>query len=222
MTRKPLLLVGASGHAHALLALLQRHGGYEPLGLIDSFQPAGRQVYGLTILGSEADVPELCVKHGSHHLLVAIGDNYQRQAMTERLRKRLADVRFPSLVDPTAVMASNAQLGAGVVVMPRAHVGAGCLLAEGSLLNTGASLDHDSSLGAFASMAPGVVTGGDVQINERSAIGLGALLTHRIRIGSDTVVGAGSLVITDLPSRIVAYGSPASVIRSRQPDEPYL
>jgi sugar O-acyltransferase (sialic acid O-acetyltransferase NeuD family) len=222
MITKPLLLIGASGHAHALLALLARHGRYEPVGLIDSFQPAGSQAHGLPILGGEADVPQLCTTNGVQHLLVAIGDNHQRQAMTQRLRQLLPDASFPHLVDPSAVVAADAKLGPGVVVMAQAHVGAGCVLEAGALLNTQASLDHDGHLGAFACLAPGAITGGRVHIGTGSFIGLGARLIQGVQVGPNTVVGAGSLVLSDLPSAALAYGTPARVIRSRQPDEPYL
>lgn len=222
VTRESLLLIGACGHAHALLALLARHSGYEPVGLIDSFQPAGSEAHGLQILGAEADLPALCELHLVRHLLVAIGDNYQRQAMTDRLLKAFPDAQFPVLVDPTAVVAADAQLAPGVVVMAQAHVGAGCVLAEGVLLNTHASLDHDSHLDAFSSLAPGVVTGGRLQVGIRSFIGLGTTIVPGTSIGADTVVGAGSLVLKNLPSRSVAYGSPARVMRSRQPSDPYL
>jgi sugar O-acyltransferase (sialic acid O-acetyltransferase NeuD family) len=222
LERFPILLIGASGHAHSLLALLQRHDAYQPVGLIDSFQPAGSMAHGLPILGGEADVSRLCCYHGLQHLLVAIGDNFQRQAMTKRLLQQLPDAVFPTLVDPTAVVAGDAQLAPGVVVMAQAHVGAGCRLDQGSLVNTKASIDHDSSLGAFASLAPGAITGGRVRIGNRSFIGLGAQLVHAITIGADTVVGAGSLVLKDLPAGVVGYGSPARVTRNRQTDEPYL
>lgn len=217
-----IMLIGSSGHAHALLALLARHGGYQVVGLIDSFRPAGGQAHGLPILGSEAEVPHLCERHGVRHLLVAIGDNHQRQAMTERLHKRCPEFLFPTLVDPSAVVALDAQLAQGVVVMAQAHVGAGCVLAEGTLLNTMASLDHDSRMDAFASLAPGVITGGHVVIGRGSAICLGAMLGNNLKIGACTVVGAGSLVLKDLPDAVVAYGTPARVMRNRQPDEPYL
>ena len=148
--------------------MLFRHAGYEPFGLIDSFKPPGSQAYGLSILGGEADVPQLCDRHGLHHLLVAIGDNAQRQAITERLQLQCKEVVFPSLVDPTAVVATDAQLGPGVFVMSQAHVGSGCVLEAGSLVNTQASLDHDGCLGQYASIAPGATTGGDVNIGARS------------------------------------------------------
>ena len=217
-----MLIIGASGHAHAVLSVLYRHPRYKPFGLIDSFKPSGSEAYGLPILGSEADVPELCDRHGLHHLLVAIGDNAQRQAMTERLQLQCREAVFPSLVDPTAVVANDAQLGSGVLVMCQAHVGSGCVLEAGSLLNTQASLDHDGYLEPYASLAPGAITGGHVHIGARSFIGLGARVVQKVRIGSDTVVGAGSLVLKDLPDGIVSYGAPAKAVRTRLPDAPYL
>jgi sugar O-acyltransferase (sialic acid O-acetyltransferase NeuD family) len=220
--REPLLVIGASGHAHALLALLHRHGGFKTIGLIDSFQVAGYQIHGLPILGSEADVHHVCERQGARHLLVAIGDNFQRQAMTHRLRVQIPDAVFPSLVDPSAVVAADAKLGRGVVVMAQSHVGAGCVLEEGALLNTQSSLDHDSLLGPFASLAPGAITGGRARIGAGSFIGMGARLIQEVKVGCNTVVGAGSLVLADLPKDVLAYGTPARVVRSRQPDEPYL
>lgn len=222
MTPEPILLIGASGHARALQAVLHRHGGYTVVGLIDSFQPPGTLTHGLPILGGEEDVPHLCERHAVRHLLVAIGDNAQRQSMTKRLRQKFPDGEFPSLVDPSAVVAADAQLGPGVVVMAQAHVGAGCVLEAGALLNNQTSLDHDGYLGAFASLAPGAITGGSVRIGACSFIGLGARLIQRVQVGKGTVVGAGSLVLRNLPDGVLAYGTPARVIRGRRHDDPYL
>jgi sugar O-acyltransferase (sialic acid O-acetyltransferase NeuD family) len=219
----PLLLFGAGGHAHALLAVLERHAGFTPVGLIDSFQTPGTLAHGIPILGGESDVPQLCRSHGVRHLPVASGYNLQRQAITMRLAAACPpEAEFPALIDPTAVVASDARLGAGAVVMAQAHVGAGCELGAGVLVNTHASMDHDCRMGPYASLAPGVIAGGCVWIGDRSAIGLGAQLRNGIEIGADTVVGAGSLMLRSLPAGVMAYGSPAAVVRSRQPDEPYL
>jgi acetyltransferase-like isoleucine patch superfamily enzyme len=45
---------------------------------------------------------------------------------------------------------------------------------------------------------------------------------HGVTIGADTVIGAGALVLHDLAERVVAYGVPARVARTREIDEPYL
>lgn len=218
----PLLVIGASGHARSLLALLRRHRGFTPVGLIDSFQPAGPGPDGVPVLGAEGDVPDLCRRLGVRHLLVAIGDNARREAMTQRLVRDAPDAVFPALIDPTAVVAPGVRIGAGVVVLAQAHVGPGSELADGVLLNTKASLDHDSRMAAFASLAPGVICGGRVALGARSFIGLGSHLVAGLEIGADTVLGAGSLLLESLPAGVLAYGRPAQVIRSRRPDEPYL
>jgi acetyltransferase-like isoleucine patch superfamily enzyme len=61
-----------------------------------------------------------------------------------------------------------------------------------------------------------------VRLGRATAIGIGASVIHEVTIGADTVVGAGAVVVGDLPERVVAYGVPARVVRSREPGEPYL
>jgi acetyltransferase-like isoleucine patch superfamily enzyme len=74
----------------------------------------------------------------------------------------------------------------------------------------------------FASLAPGAVTGGGVEIGFRSAVGIGTAIKQRVVIGDDAVVGAKSYLNQNLPSGVVAYGSPARIIRTRSPGAPYL
>ena len=45
-------------------------------------------------------------------------------------------------------------------------------------------------------------------------LGAGAIVCPGVRIGDDTVVGAGAVVTRDLPARVVAFGNPARVHRT--------
>lgn len=217
-----ILVVGTGGHAHSVLALIERQKKFTPIGFVDSFRAIGQTVYGMQVLGDLGDVVSLCESHKVTRLVVAIGDNHSRSLLTDQIKNMLPVAKFPALVDPSAVVASDAILYDGVVIMPLAHVGPGCVIKEGVLVNTNASLDHDSMVESFGSLAPGVVTGGSVRIGKCSAICIGSNVTHRITIGDHTVVGAGSLVLANLPAGVVAYGSPASIVRSRMPNTPYL
>ena len=55
---------------------------------------------------------------------------------------------------------------------------------------------------------------GGVKIGERTTIGIGAIILDDVEIGENTIVGAGSLVTKSIPSNVIAYGSPAKIIRS--------
>jgi serine acetyltransferase len=40
------------------------------------------------------------------------------------------------------------------------------------------------------------------------------MIRESINIGSNVMVGAGSLVLKDIPDNVVAYGSPAKIVRA--------
>jgi len=54
-----------------------------------------------------------------------------------------------------------------------------------------------------------------VTIGEYVWLGAGTMVLDGVRIGSQTVVGAGSVVTSDLPPRSVVAGTPARVLRPR-------
>lgn len=52
-----------------------------------------------------------------------------------------------------------------------------------------------------------------VRIGKNCWIGAGAVILPGVTIGDDTVIGAGSVVTKDIPSRCVAVGNPCRVLR---------
>jgi maltose O-acetyltransferase len=53
-----------------------------------------------------------------------------------------------------------------------------------------------------------------ITIGNNVWLGGGVIVCPGVTIGSDTVVGAGSVVTRDLPAGVLAVGTPASVVRS--------
>jgi len=56
-----------------------------------------------------------------------------------------------------------------------------------------------------------------VTVGDNAWIGGDAILCPGVTVGANTVVGAGSLVVRDLPPGVVAVGNPCRVIRSLVP-----
>ena len=52
-----------------------------------------------------------------------------------------------------------------------------------------------------------------VHIDRNCWLGAGVIVLPGVTIGDNTVVGAGSVVTKDLPSHVLAVGSPARVVR---------
>lgn len=217
-----ILVVGASGHAKVVLDIFEKQGLHQVVGLLDDFKPVGAQVFGYEVIGSVAEVSQLATQLLVDGLFVAIGDNFIRSQIVERLRSIAPELPFVSAVHPSAQLARGVSLGGGCAVMAGVAINSDSTIGDFCILNTNSSVDHDNRLGPFSSLAPRVATGGNVFLEEGSAIGIGAVILHGRKIGRHAVVGAGSVVTRDIPDQTVAYGAPAKVVRSRTVGEKYL
>lgn len=211
-----LLIVGPGGHGVSV-ADIAISSGYTVHGFVDD-TGLGASLIGLTA----KDFDLAAYASGGGLLAIAIGDNSSRQRVLDSHFSTVPMGQFPILVHPTASVSSRAHLSPGCVIHPGAVVGPLATVGAFCILNSASVLEHESTMGDFASLAPGAIVGGRSKIGARTAIGIGALITHGITIGGDTVVGANSYVHTDLAGNVVAFGSPARVVRPREPNEPYL
>ena len=100
--------------------------------------------------------------------------------------------------------------------MPLCVINSSSYIGNGVIINTTASIDHDNYLKNFASIAPGVSNGANNYVGERSAVSIGTSIINDIKIGSDVLIGASSVVNKDIDNSWVAYGNPVKLIRKRK------
>jgi acetyltransferase-like isoleucine patch superfamily enzyme len=56
-------------------------------------------------------------------------------------------------------------------------------------------------------------------IRSGARVGAGAVLCPAVEIGAEAFVGAGAVVVDDVPPRVVVVGNPARVLRDVAPEE---
>lgn len=217
---KRVLIVGASGQAHVVIDAMEQEGTWQIVGLVDSFRPAGPTALGYDILGSVEDLPALAKLTDA--VFVGVGDNWTRGKLTCQIRGLVPGMSFATTVHPGAYLGRNTVLGEGVIAMAGSVVMPGSEVREGAMVGTRASLDHDGFMDEFSSLGPAAVTGGNVRIGAYTAVALGAKIIHGICIGPQSVIGAGATVLSDIPGNVVAYGTPAKVVRQRESSDRYL
>ena len=217
-----VLIVGSSGHARVIVDIIERTGAHSILGFLDDTKEPGMIEIGYQILGSLADLPEIVREHNPQGFFIAIGDNWKRGIVAAKMMQLKPVLPAFAALHPGAQVARSACLGPGTAVMAGAVVNSNASVGSFCIVNTRASVDHDSHLDDFASIGPGATLAGNVRVGAYSAICLQACVAERVCIGSHTVVGAGSVVLGDLPDGVVAYGTPARIVRSRSKDDRYL
>ena len=233
-----VIVIGGSDQGRQVIDAVDARGDHTIVGVLDralagsvTERRAGSvpermagasEVAGYPLLGRDDELRGCAERVEADGYVVAIGDNFARAAVLERADASCPDLTLITVAHPTAVIARDAVIGAGSILLAGSIVSNGCMVGRGVLLGTRASIDHDVHVDDYASVGPGATTGGSVRLGRCTAISLGADIIHGITIGADTVVGAGALVLTDLPAGVVAYGRPARVVRTRQPGDRYL
>ena len=219
---KNILIIGASGHAKVIIDIVEKQHVFNIVGLIDTYKKKGTKLDDYKILGSEDDLPKIISTYNVFGGIIAIGDNFSRMKIFEKIAKRIPDFQFVTAIHPKAVISKKVMIGDGSVIMAGAIVNNNSAIGRHAILNTKCSIDHDCLVNDFSSIAPGATLGGGVQIGIGSAISLGANVIENIRIGQHTVVGAGALVLKSIGDYEIVYGVPAKTIRQRKASDKYL
>jgi len=216
-----VLIIGASGHAKVIIEAIELEKKYQIYGLIDSYKPKGTKLFDYKVLGTEYDIKDLAAK-GITKGIIAIGDNWDRHIIRERIKSIVPDFEFITVIHPSAIISPSATIGKGTVILASVTINAATTIGDFCILNTDANFGHDSKMEDYSSLAPGVTIGGNVHIDYCSAISLGANVIQGIRIGKHSVIGAGSVLLNNVEDFKLIYGIPAKEIRTIKKGERYL
>lgn len=165
--------------------------------------PTGQPLEGTLAEGLQFAVDSRCPT------FIAFGS--RTAALRYHIRRILEarQVPLPSILHPSAVIAPSAQIShavsifAGTVIGPRVTVG------PGTVLFNGCTLEHDTQVAENVWIAPGVTTSGFVSIGPHCFVGCGSVLSRECRVAECVLVGAGAVVVKDLPAESIALGVPA-------------
>lgn len=203
-----LLLIGAGGHCKVVLDLLLNSNKYEVAGLIDLKERFGAKIFGIGVVGTDADLPSF-FKAGIRYCFISlgsIGDSRQRLRLYN-LVKKIGFV-LPNLISANALVSSRVIIGEGNYIGPGVIINAGIQIGNNCIINTGAIIEHDCRIGDFVHLSPGSVLSGGVIIGNNSHIGTASIIIQNAKIEEDVIIGAGSVVVKNVRKGMVAYGNP--------------
>lgn len=207
--KNKLAIIGASGHGK-VVADAAECCGWSDIAFYDDAWPNLNNIPDIPwpVSGNSADL----FKHLSQYqgVVVAIGSNQVRYRLLQRLLEENAPI--VSIVHPDAVVSRYASIAAGTVVFAGVVINAGANIGFGGILNTGCSVDHDCILEQGVHISPGARLSGGVRVGQLSWIGVGACVRQLIVIGQEVTVGAGAVVVSNVPDNVTMVGNPARLM----------
>lgn len=196
-----LMIIGASGHGK-VIADIAKCCGYPDISFLDD-NGSIKKCMGYRVVGRVSDAE--C--YAGSDFIVAIGDPAARERIQEWLISR--GMHVAALVHPGAVVAENAEIGSGTVVMAGAVINPDSRVGGGCIINTGATVDHDNFLDDYVHVSIGSHLAGMVRIGKGAWIGAGAVVNNNVNICGGCMVGAGAVVVRDIDEPGTYVGVPA-------------
>lgn len=216
MTGKDIAIFGAGGFGREVLMLLHQINDAFPSWKIIGFYDDQPQtsVNGFGYLGN---MEALNAVQEPLAVVLAVGDSQTRSRIRSRIHNPL--VSYPTLIHPSVSLRpyQHVSLGEGCIICQGSIFTTNITLGRFALINLACTLGHDVQVGDFCSLMPGVNLGGYASLAAGVYVGTNATVLPSIQVGEATKVGAGAVVVKDLPPRCTAVGVPAHVIKVYDP-----
>lgn len=190
MSKPRLILIGAGGHAHACIDVIEQHGQYRIAGLVGMLEEMHTRHLDYCVIATDNDLPELAKEY--QYAFITVG-HIQSPDNRMRLYQQSIELGFqlPVVIAPTAHVSRHATIGAGTIVMHGAIVNAGATVGNNCIINTRALVEHDATVEDHCHISTGAILNGDVNIGAGSFVGSGSVIKEGVALGKGCVVGMG-------------------------------
>lgn len=151
--------------------------------------------------------------------VIGIGDNSIRQRIAHRYVGRL---RFANLIHPSASFGKGQrellEVKQGVIVCAGVRFTNNIQVGDFCIFNLNSTISHDVVIDECVYVAPGAHITGNVHIETRAWIGIGVAINQgtenlKRRIGADTTIGSGAVVVRDCEPNAIYVGIPARRVK---------
>ena len=146
-------------------------------------------------------------------VICAIGAPEVRRAVVEVLKSNGAQMAI--FIHDRAVLGDNVVVGIGTVVCPDVLVSCDVQIGEYVHINTGCAIGHDVTIGDYVTLSSACNLTGNVVVENDAFLATAVSVIPGKRIGAGSLVGAGSVVLKNVPAGVTVFGNPSVIIGER-------
>lgn len=208
----PIIVIGGGGHSRVLIDMILMKSS-SILGFTDVDQQLHNSpIQGVRYLGDDNEV----YKYSPADILLvnaigSIGSTKMRKQIYETFKSK--GYSFASCIHPSAIISSEVILAEGVQIMAGTIIQTGSQIGVNTIINTRSSVDHGCVISPHVHVAPGVTLSGGVRIGTGAHIGSGSTVIQEVCLHEFCIIGAGAVVLEDVPAHRTYVGVPAKEVR---------
>lgn len=207
---KKCVIVGAGTYGEVYAAHLKED--YEIVGFIDDDSSlVGKKILEYPVLGNS----EFLFSYSNRDVsvFVPIGNNKIRVSLLEKLNK--AGFSTPSFIHPETRIHSSVSIGKGVYVLSATNIMPFTTIADYTMISMGVNIAHHVVIEKGCFFSQGTNIGASINIKEQAYFGIGSILMTGVNnVGKKTMIGAGAVIIKDVPDEVTMVGNPGRILKS--------
>lgn len=211
---KDLVIIGSGGFGREVAWLVEdineAKNEWNLIGFIDeNMNNHGKECNGYKVLGGfdylegKNDIYYVC----------AIGNSKIKKEIVENKCNKY-NIKPATLVHPSVIMNRKYnEIGEGTIICASNIITVNTNIGNHVIINLDCTIGHDVVIEDYVTVYPSVNISGNCNIAECVELGTGVQIIQGKEIGSNSIIGAGSVVIKDIESDSTAVGIPAKVIK---------
>lgn len=207
------VIIGAGKYGEVYLDYLQQ-AGIEIVGLLDDNpQEWNVRIQGIPVLGATSKLSTLKSEMGVEAVYCPLGNNRLRVNFLTKARS--LGYITPNFIHPDVHISPNVEIDSeGVYILGNTMIMPEVTIEKDVMISVSANIIHHTVLHQGVFVSNGVNLGASLHAMDCAYIGMGAtVMTGVKKLGTDCLIGAGAVVIKDVPDGAVVAGVPAKVIK---------
>lgn len=211
---KDLIIIGASGFGREVAWLVERINKTNPtwniLGFMDDNSELKDTIIGgYPVLGTSDEVD----KYSDAYFVCAIGSSKIREKIINKITGIMSTIKFAVLIDPTVEISDRVVIGEGTIICAHSIITVDIEIGRHNIINLDCTVGHDAVMEDYVTLYPSVNVSGITHLGKCCELGTGCQIIQTKKVGEYSIVGAGAVIVKDIPANCTAVGSPAKPIK---------
>lgn len=181
------------------------------VGFLNDALTVGEHIQGVPVLGGTKDWVRISSNVKFLICLHKVGQMRPRSELVESFA--IPDDRLISVIHPSACIASDVKIGAGVLICSFVTCQPGSVVGRYATIRAGANLGHDAVMQDFCYLGPNATLCGKAVLCKGAHAGPNSVLIDGLSLGDFSVLAAGAAAMRNTEEDSVWMGNPARRVK---------
>ena len=144
-------------------------------------------------------------------IYLGIGNIQIREKILKKLSKK--KYKFPNFISKSSKIMSKCRLGKGNIILPSSTILSPAKIQDFNIIGSGSKILHHCKIESNCLIGGGTSIGAGTKIKKNTFIGVGVTIgSLNLKVGCNTFISSGSVVLNDVPNNAKVIGNPARKI----------